>query len=227
MDGQALHLQFVTWKATTDLVTPKSVQNTDLDTAWVCLSELNGNTSTFCKARSADFLYGKPRYLGVACTDDHRSYRGVLKNHPHPRRNACVGGRGDKYRCCWWLKFCIIWYGQDHVNSGTYHHPQSQIYVFFFFRRCFWYSIWNVPSLRQCALLWSAWAWWSGRRSLFLWVMNIILKSVRFTVSTDDLDFKRWKLTKHWPNVCVCSCNWAHFSKCFTWFLAGKKYWEG
>lgn len=137
MDGQALHLQFVTWKATTDLVTPKSVQNTDLDTAWVCLSELNGNTSTFCKARSADFLYGKPRYLGVACTDDHRSYRGVLKNHPHPRRNACVGGRGDKYRCCWWLKFCIIWYGQDHVNSGTYHHPQSQIYVFFFFEDVF------------------------------------------------------------------------------------------
>ena len=157
----------------------------------------------FVKPEVLIFCMANPGILVVACTDDHRSYRGVLKNHPHPRRNACVGGRGDKYRCCWWLKFCIIWYGQDHCKQWDIPPPSISNLCVFFFRRCFWYSIWNVPSLRQCALLWSAWAWWSGRRSLFLWVMNIILKSVRFTVSTDDLDFKRWK-THQTLTQCMC-----------------------
>ena len=153
-------------KATTDLVTPKSVQNTDLDTAWVCLSELNGNTSTFVKPDLCWFLYGKPRYLGVACTVDHRSFRGVLKNHPEP----------SKKRMCRWPRWQISML----LMAEILHHlgwirpckqwdipPPSILNLCVFFRRCFWYLIWNVPSLRQCALLWSAWACWTGRRSLF------------------------------------------------------------
>ncbi len=82
------------------------------------------------------------------------------------------------------------------------------------FQRCFWYLIWNVPTLGSVPFF--------GPHGLGGG------KTITFFVS-DEHDVSRvcpllyqWflrfnRITKHWSNVCVCSCNWGHFSWFFGW----------
>ena len=204
---------------------PTSVQNTDLDIAWVCLPELNGNTSTENSACFWWVLYGKPRYLGVACTDDHRSFRGVLKKSLWALEETHVF-----FLSRWQISMVLMAEILHHLGwtrpCKQWDRPPPSIsnLCFFcvFFRRCFWYLIWNVP--RGSVPVFGPDGLGGGEDAHFFceWWTLFSRVCAWLYLYTDDLNSKRWKLTKHWPNVCVCSSNWAHFSKCFTWFLAGK-----